>query len=443
MLKTDPKILLTTVYRRRPDDYYDYWGENALTRFRPSALRKLSGGLRFLKQNIPQLEILEYPLWPEYLSRLKEGWDVVGYSFYLNEIPEILEMADAARRAGIKELWAGNYGALTPGIDCYFDRIFLGPSEHKIASLLGYNLERVRHPPLVGVLRLGPFWTHYRKAAALFTSRSCPYKCTFCQTPAFSPTPERIPIESIEEVLQYISSIGCRHVVILDENFGMFLDHADRVFELLGRYRMYAAVMIRADRLLKRLDSWVKNGLEAAFIGVENLAQPILDGVEKRLEVEVVKEAVERLHRYHCYVLGYYMIGFPEETEDSIRDGIESLAGYGIDFHQVCVVTPLPRTQLWDEIEKRYGIFEKDWHRYDLKHLVWNHPHIRPERMRELLNWAFRRLNRPSTYFKSIGHLMRRYEDQEGTGRAILHLLSSPLKVQFFNYRDPCQRWFL
>ena len=83
----DKKILLSTVYKRHKNDVYDYFGANAgRSFFRFSLQRIQSFGLRFLKQNIPEIEILEYPTWEEYVARLgEEDWDVVGFSFYLNE----------------------------------------------------------------------------------------------------------------------------------------------------------------------------------------------------------------------------------------------------------------------------------------------------------------------------------------------------------------------
>ena len=51
-MNSDPKILLFTVYRRWKNDYYDYFGTNAQTFFRPSSKRRISYGLRFLKQNV-------------------------------------------------------------------------------------------------------------------------------------------------------------------------------------------------------------------------------------------------------------------------------------------------------------------------------------------------------------------------------------------------------
>ena len=94
-----PRVLFTTVYRKGSEPY-DYIGANTRSWFRFYWPRIQSFGLRFLKQNIPELEILEFPTWDEYQKKLQEGWDVVGLSFYLSETHEAMEMVEAARAAG-------------------------------------------------------------------------------------------------------------------------------------------------------------------------------------------------------------------------------------------------------------------------------------------------------------------------------------------------------
>jgi len=401
------RILLTTTYKT--EDYYDYFGANAKTPLRFMSKRDISWGLRFLKQNVPGLEILEYPTWEEYVKKLKEGWDVVGFSFFTNEVPEIIEMAEEARRRGIKELWAGNYGALEKGVQEYFDRVFIGYAERSIGELLGYKVERVIHPPLVDILRLGPFSIKYKNFGILFTQRGCPYRCSFCQTPSFFPKPEKIPLDSIERVLLWYKGHGIRDLAILDENFGTFPSHTERVVELLGRYGFYWSVMTRADIILKNFDFWLDSGFIAGLIGVENLSPGILNRIGKRESVYAVKECVERLHERNRYLIGYYMIGFEEETEEVIRESIKRVSWWKIDFNQLCIVTPFPETPLWHEIEEKYGIFDRDWHHWDTKHLVWNHPYISPKKMRELLLWGFDRLNPSLRWFEGLSRLIRTY----------------------------------
>ena len=68
-----PGILLTTVCREPA--LYDYFRENSPENFRWRLRmpRRISFGLRFLRQNIPELEILEYPTRAEFSETIKTG----------------------------------------------------------------------------------------------------------------------------------------------------------------------------------------------------------------------------------------------------------------------------------------------------------------------------------------------------------------------------------
>ena len=59
---TNPKVLLSTVYRRFENDLVDPMGELTHRMPRFSMRRDFSPGLRFIKQNVPEVEILEYPM---------------------------------------------------------------------------------------------------------------------------------------------------------------------------------------------------------------------------------------------------------------------------------------------------------------------------------------------------------------------------------------------
>ena len=381
------RILLTTV----DQDFglYDYYRENAPERFRWrfQMPRRISFGLRFLRQNIPEINILEYPTRAEYLTALKKGWDVVGFSFYLEESNHILGMAEEAHKAGVKRLWAGNYGALTPSLQANFDDVFNGYSEDAVAQSLGKTIEAVRHPPLVSEFRLPGGWP--MPIGILFTTRGCSFPCTFCQTTAFAPRPKAIPLESIEEAIRFYVSHGIQYVLILDENFGNIPQQAEAVIELLARYKVNWLVQSRVDLFLRNFDTWIAKGMEGALFGIESFHQEVLKQIHKGEKVEAVMELAQQLNRAGKYAHGYYIIGFPSETPESIRADLKTLASMELDVTQITIVTPHPRTQLWNELDSQYGIFEKDLSKYDTKHLVWNHPQCAPGTLESLLKQGF------------------------------------------------------
>ena len=432
-MPSERKILFTTVFRK--GKRYDYWGSNTPNRFlRYTYPRICSFGLRFIKRNIPQIEILEYPSWREYTEKIKKGnYDVVGFSFYINEVPDIIKMVEFARKHGVKEIWGGNYGVLTPGIEKYFDRVFVGYAEREIGKELGVEVNEIKHPPIINYSGTG-LGLKAIAVGVIFTTRGCTIGCKFCQTPSFCGKVSKIPLESIEEVLWYYKSLGIREVVISDENFGLLRRHANDVVELLEKYEILWTPMIRADFLLDNFETFDRKMMAGAFIGIESLDQRNLDFSEKREKVSQAMDLLERMNIRNKMVIGYYMIGFENDTADSIRHQIEQLKTFNLDLYQICIVTPFPKTKLWDYIERNYGIFDYDWRHYDTKHLVWNHPNISKDEMHSLLKWAFRKVYSGRTFAKSTMKFRRKYSGYFGFLGGLRYMAKSILFANRFDY---------
>ena len=447
-----PRVLFTTVYRKEGEGY-DYIGANSRSRwFRFRWPRDQSFGLRFLKQNIPELQIVEFPTFEGYKERLAEGWDAVGISFYISETEEAVEMADFARASGaVGEVWAGNYGALTPSVQEKFDRVFVGYAEEQVAPFFNRKVDEIIHPPLIEHLDT-PIGLKLNIYGALFTIRGCAVGCKFCQATSFCNRPSPLPLESIERVLSYYRDHGINVVVIEDESFGADRRHADCVVDLLDEYEMVWGCMARADYLIDKIDEWAEmrgpaqkrsgksrnpvSGFGGAAIGIENFHQEVLDGVAKREGAGEILETVEKLKSYGLGTVGYYMIGFPTDTAASIREDVERLASLKLDLTQICVLTPLPRTKLWEEVAEGYGISDLDYHHFDGKHLVWNHPNISPEEMEVLLDWSMRRVNPRTAPLRSSARIWRKAYGEAGVA-GIRVLLSCLVRANSFDYGGP------
>jgi hypothetical protein len=381
------RILLTT--RCRDSGLYDYFRENAPrnVRWRFAMPRRISFGLRFLRQNLPGISILEYPTQAEFSAALRRGWDVVGFSFYLEETNDILAMARQARAADVAQLWAGNYGALTPSIQSHFDHVFTSYSEASLARLLGVPLNEILHPPLVTEFHFPGGWSI--PVGVLFSSRGCSFRCTFCQTTAFAAQPKPISLDSIDRVLRFYKGNGIHFVLMLDENFGNLPSHAEAVVALLARHRLRWLVQSRVDLFLRNFNTWKAAGMEGALFGIESFHQEILKQMHKNEKVQATFELPERLNRSGLYAHGYYIIGLPSESPESIAADFLTLASLKLDVTQITIVTPHPQTDMWRDLESNYGIFETDWSRFDTKHLVWNHPRCAPAVLESLLERGF------------------------------------------------------
>jgi len=436
---TNPRVLLCTSYRRSRGDYLDFLGGATRGFPRLSSPLRVSPGLRFIKQNVPEVEILEYPRWDEYVAKLKEGWDVVGFSVYQHDIAEVEQMAEEARRQGVGETWAGNFGVLDAKVPGFVDRTFVGPAEDEIAQFFGHRVRdgEIEHPPMMIHVAFRPGNIRHFTAGLLYTQRGCPYTCAFCQTPAFDKRRFTINYDGIERVLRYYRKVGVKYVFVMDELFGVHPQFTARVTELFARYNLHWLCQSRAALFLRHLDEWYERGLRITLVGVESMSQTALDAIDKKQHVEEVREFARRsAEKRGMFRFAYYLIGYENMTvEETLRDA-QRLKELNFDSCGVCVITPFPGTPFWEKVAADYGIFDKVYRHYKIKHLVWNHPSISPAQMQTLLTTVINMLNdRAAIYAKLFTRLL--WGGLSPTKPALLwrDLVKVPLATLFINDR--------
>lgn len=360
--------------------------------------------LQFLRANLP-VRILEYPDWNGFRAALVPPPKVLGISFYINETEQALAMAHHARACGVQEIWGGNFGAYTPEMDAAFDRLFHGWGEAQAAHALGITpRETLVHPEIYGVVGSN-LLPRMLFSGVLFTSRSCPYTCNFCQTPDFYGRAAPIALEEIERIVWTYKRRGVAGINILDENFGTFKKHAQEVVRILHRHGLRWVALTRVDTLRTNFDFWLAHGLFGAHLGIESLNDSSLGGASKRTRQDDNLEVLQLLGKHKLFAQIFYILGFEEDTPASIRRDIRLLASCDFDVAQIQVLTPYPRTEQRSLIERKYGIFDHDLSRYNSRNLVWNHPHISPAEMKALQAWANRLIATPQRARHSLSKL--------------------------------------
>ncbi|MCK4421478.1 radical SAM protein [candidate division WOR-3 bacterium] len=361
-----------------------------------------SFGLRFLKENIPEIEVLEYPDWGKFEKEIRKGVDILGISFYMRNVAVVKRMIELARSAGVKKIWGGNYGVLCDEVRPFFDRVFIGYAENEIARTLGKeDIDKIKHPLLISSIGM-PYLPFKMKFGFLFTSRGCNLGCKFCQTPAFVHKRTLISKDCIEEVLKRYQKEKVNWVSIGDENFLINDSHSRQIINLLSHFRFRWVCMTRLD-LLKGKVKWLrKKGLMGCLVGIESLRQENLDSLDKRERIGSILDTVKELRENRVTTQGTYMLGHLNDTEQSIRKDIKKLSLLDIQSMQFFILTPFPHTHLQKEINSKYGIFEKDYSKYDCENLVWNHPNIEPEKLKEILNWSYTTFYSIERHFKKL-----------------------------------------
>jgi radical SAM superfamily enzyme YgiQ (UPF0313 family) len=151
-------------------------------------------------------------------------------------------------------------------------------------------------------------------------------------------------------------------------------------------------------------------GLRAMSFGVESVAPSTLKKVGRRPIPEPhQREVLQRCRELGIVTAAFYVIGFAEDTWESIGATIDYAIDLGSTVAQFKILTPYPGTPLYKRMQA--SITEKDWERFDGFTPTFTHPSLTHEELRFLLGSAYTQYYmRPSfltNYLRIKGRRMR------------------------------------
>lgn len=373
-------------------------------------------GTRFLKANVPSIDILEYPTWDQYKEALKEDYDIVGISFWTYTANEAIVMADLARQAGVNEVWGGGHGASTPGIESHFDRLFFGYSEYELKPLIeGQELTHFHHPVLIGQY---DFHLESVKMGSLFSIRGCKYSCSFCSGPQYYQRLDYTSIEEVNKLLDIYLENGVKHISVVDETFLQNKSHAKKVIDALHKRNLTWNCTSRVDILQGNIAELTEYGLMNVYIGIESMNSLSLKLVKKGETPNQTVALLRELERQNQFALSTYMICFDNDSKESIKKDIEKLGNFKSLYSVVFwIATPFPRTEYYDECKLAGQIVDTNWKHYDVLHLVKKHPTISRKEARELLVYCVKNHCHDLNIRKA--KILRKWEKLERQGKHI------------------------
>lgn len=213
------------------------------------------------------------------------------------------------------------------------------------------------------------------------TSRGCPHSCNFCSvTPMFGRRVRYASNEHVAEELERRRGHGDA-VFFYDDNFctspartKSLLDHLMSRDVFLPPWM--AQVSVRAAKNVELLEIMQRAGCERVFVGFESIDAETLAQFHKRQNLEDIRLAIRRFHQYGIQVHGMFMFGSDADDLETIRATSRFVVEHDIDTVQFMVLTPLPGTPVYSEMNATGRLLTSDWSLYDAHHSV-----FRPQRM--------------------------------------------------------------
>ena len=202
----------------------------------------------------------------------------------------------------------------------------------------------------------------------ILSSRGCPYRCNYCSQILPRGWRARSPESVVSEWRWLVKDLGAAEIGVLDDSFNIdrqrALEICDRIIaEGLNHVPWIMINGIRANLADETLLGRMREAgcIRTAF-GVESGNQRILDTViHKQLTLDQVREAFKAAKAVGMETIGFFIIGLPGETEETMEDTIRFACELDPVVANFSMATPFPGTEMYDQVLEQGRLLVHDW----------------------------------------------------------------------------------
>ena len=324
---------------------------------------------------------------------IKEA-DLIGITAFTSNINRAYELAQIYRNKKIPVILGGIHVSMYAEEALQFaDSVVIGEAEGVWNDVIQdfeknqlqrkyfgprVDLEKLSVTPRRDLLHPNYLWH------SIQTSRGCPFDCKFCTVSKYLGRQYRQ--RTADDVLCELEDIPGDFVAFVDDNLiGYSAASKARAKALFTgmlsrgiRKKWWMQTSINAADDEEIIELAARSGCMFVFVGFESINPQTLKGMNKKanisLGIENYKRVVDTFHRYGIAVLGAFIIGNDDEPSNYYQKLSDFIITSGVDMVQVSILTPLPGTQLMEELKDQNRIlfdkFPGDWEKYRFSYVV-------------------------------------------------------------------------
>lgn len=207
-----------------------------------------------------------------------------------------------------------------------------------------------QHMPMIR----GPF-------TFIVTSRGCPAGCKYCIKHVTYQNSVRVrSAEHIVEELEYLSKLGIHNIHMYADLFTVNRQHVLELCQLIieRKLKIKWTCNSRVDYVDEEMLSLMgKAGCWLISWGIESANEMVLKMARKGYKKEQAFKALKWAKAAGIKNWGYFIIGLPGETENSIRETIDYAKELPLDIALFHIAAPYPGTPFF------YEVVENNWFR--------------------------------------------------------------------------------
>ncbi len=251
------------------------------------------------------------------------------------------------------------------------------------------------------------FWRF--PTALIQQSRGCTFKCNYCPYIMIeSKTRFRSPESVLEEIRWGQKRYGFESFKFRDPLFGLNRKKALELAEGIGKLDkpIQFSIETRIDLMkIETLQALRDVGLTAITVGIETPSEETLRKYSRQpISDDKQREFVSRCREMGIRTVAGFMVGFPEDTEESIMGVMDYARRVNPTYANFNIVTPYPGTQFYDLVEDQVADF--DYSKYSVYQPVMKYKNLTSEQVADLHAKCFNKFYFRSRYFADNAKLL-------------------------------------
>jgi anaerobic magnesium-protoporphyrin IX monomethyl ester cyclase len=205
-------------------------------------------------------------------------------------------------------------------------------------------------------------------AIALDSSRGCTNRCRFCNSRVVERGcwRPRSPESVLREVVAH-QQVGWQAFRFNDDSFLADRERALEICRLLEPLDLKFRIFCRAEDLAAPgvCEALAQAGCVHVGVGIESLSPAMLARMAKAQRVSVIKQGLAQAHEAGLLVRGFFIVGFPGETEATVSRTLDTLPDLALDEATCYPCLPYPGSDL-AICPRAYGItwIDPDYSQY-------------------------------------------------------------------------------
>ena len=223
-----------------------------------------------------------------------------------------------------------------------------------------------------------------RRTTPIVTSRGCTGRCCFCASS--NVWGRKYRTSSAENVLRELAQLKAEYRIrefqVQDDNFTFKKKRALEICRGVKDLGLYwsmpnGAALWSLDE--ERVRAMGESGCHYVIAAFESGNPRVLkEVVRKPLNLEKAVSICNAIRRHGIHLSGFFVVGFPDESLEEIRDTFRFAARCGLHMANFSYATPLPSTALWEQAE-RENLFVDG---FSLEEISYERPSLRSK------NWT-------------------------------------------------------